>query len=160
MFLTVCDVLRFLFFLQILLLSRLTAIALLVVYGSYLVFQLGTHHYLFGGEGEESGTPQLTLTAAIIWLSGITVLVAFLSEYLTGSIEEVCGLLAGRFGLDGGRRGYLAGWGLMVAGGVGPSHVLGPPGGSCWHALSRCHGVAGWYGSVGGIPERVPHREH
>jgi Ca2+/H+ antiporter len=70
-------------------LSRLTAIALLVVYGSYLVFQLGTHHFLFGGAEEETGTPALTLTAAIIWLSGITVLVAVLSEYLTGSIEEV-----------------------------------------------------------------------
>ncbi len=76
-------------FLQILLLSRLTAIALLVVYGSYLIFQLGTHHYLFSGEDEESGTPALTLTAAILWLGGITVLVAFLSEFLTGSIEEV-----------------------------------------------------------------------
>lgn len=76
--------------LQILLLSRLTAIALLVVYSSYLVFQLGTHHDMFGGgEEEEQGTPALTLTAAIIWLGGITVLVAVLSENLTGSIEEV-----------------------------------------------------------------------
>jgi len=74
---------------QILLLSRLTAVALLIVYGSYLVFQLGTHHYLFGGDEEEGGTPALTLTAAIIWLGGITVLVAVLSEYLTASIEEV-----------------------------------------------------------------------
>jgi calcium/proton exchanger cax len=77
--------------LQILLLSRLTAIALLVVYGSYLVFQLGTHHDMFSGGEEETGTPALTLTAAIVWLSGITVLVAFLSEFLTGSIEEVRG---------------------------------------------------------------------
>lgn len=74
---------------KILLLSRLTAIALLVVYGSYLAFQLGTHHDLFSGGDEETGTPALTLTAAILWLSGITVLVAFLSEFLTGSIEEV-----------------------------------------------------------------------
>jgi Ca2+:H+ antiporter len=74
---------------QILLLSRLTAIALLVVYASYLVFQLGTHRHLFNGEEEEGGTPALTLTAAMAWLGGITVLVAILSEYLTGSIEEV-----------------------------------------------------------------------
>lgn len=33
---------------QILLLSRLTAVALLVVYASYLVFQLGTHADIFG----------------------------------------------------------------------------------------------------------------
>jgi Ca2+/H+ antiporter len=62
-----------------------------VVYGSYLAFQLGTHHDLFSGGDEETGTPALTLTAAILWLSGITVLVAFLSEFLTGSIEEVRG---------------------------------------------------------------------
>lgn len=75
---------------KILLLSRLTAIALLIVYGAYLVFQLGTHHHLFSGEEEEVGEePALTLTAAILWLGGITVLVAILSEYLTGSIEEV-----------------------------------------------------------------------
>lgn len=33
----------------------------------------------------------MTLTAAGLWLAGITVLVAFLSEFLTGSIEEVRG---------------------------------------------------------------------
>lgn len=42
------------------------------------------------GEGEEDTTePLMTLTAAGLWLGGITVLVAFLSEFLTGSIEEV-----------------------------------------------------------------------
>lgn len=37
------------------------------------------------------------LSAAMVWLVGMAVLVAFQSEYLTGSIEEVGGLLAGRF---------------------------------------------------------------
>ena len=40
--------------------------------------------------------PALTLTAAIAWLSGITVLVAVLSEYLTGSLEEVRARVAWR----------------------------------------------------------------
>jgi calcium/proton exchanger cax len=87
---------------QILLLSRLTAIALLIVYGAYLVFQLGTHHHLFSGEEEEGAEqPALTLTAAIVWLGGITVLVAILSEYLTGSIEEVRDHCAGQYGKSG-----------------------------------------------------------
>jgi calcium/proton exchanger cax len=42
-----------------------------------------------GEEEEEAEEPMLTLTAAILWLTGITVLVAVSSEYLTGSIEEV-----------------------------------------------------------------------
>lgn len=46
------------------------------------------------GEGDDDGDePLMTLTAAALWLGGITVLVAFLSEFLTGSIEEVGGIL-------------------------------------------------------------------
>jgi Ca2+/H+ antiporter len=68
----------------------LTAIALLLVYGAYLIFQLGTHQDLFSdGEDEAQHEPLLTLTAAFLWLGGITVVVAFLSEYLTGSLESV-----------------------------------------------------------------------
>jgi len=68
----------------------LTAIALLLVYGAYLIFQLGTHQDLFSdGEDEAQHEPLLTLTAAFLWLAGITVVVAFLSEYLTGSLESV-----------------------------------------------------------------------
>jgi len=39
------------------------------------------------GEDGEGHEPLLTLTAALLWLAGITVVVAFLSEYLTGSIR-------------------------------------------------------------------------
>eukprot|EP00775_Hariotina_reticulata_P009801 gene9801-9959_t len=52
--------------------------------------KLGTHQDLFSeGEQEEEHEPLLTLTAAFLWLAAITVVVAFLSEYLTGSIESV-----------------------------------------------------------------------
>lgn len=42
---------------------------------------------------EHESEPQFTLTAAGLWLAGITVVVAILSELLTGSIEEVCAAL-------------------------------------------------------------------
>jgi Ca2+:H+ antiporter len=75
---------------QILLLSRLTAVALLAVYIGYLIFQLGTHKDMFAGEeSEDTQQANMTLSASGLWLAGITVIVAFLSEYLTGSIEEV-----------------------------------------------------------------------
>jgi len=80
---------------KVLLMSRLTAIALLIIYAAYLYFQLGSHAEMFAGtsgdeeEGGEHHGPMLTLTAAIIWLFGITALVAVSSEFLTGSIEEV-----------------------------------------------------------------------
>jgi Ca2+:H+ antiporter len=75
---------------QILLLSRLTAVALLTVYIGYLIFQLGTHKDMFAEEeGEDTQQANMTLTAAGLWLGAITVVVAFLSEFLTGSIEEV-----------------------------------------------------------------------
>ncbi|KIY93104.1 Vacuolar calcium ion transporter [Monoraphidium neglectum] len=82
----------------------MTAVALLVVYCGYLVFQLGSHSDLFrapaeGGDDDGGGgggandehkeAPSLTFGAALVWLAGITVLVAFCSEALTGSIEEV-----------------------------------------------------------------------
>ncbi|KAI8474626.1 MAG: calcium/proton exchanger [Monoraphidium minutum] len=77
---------------SVLLMSRMTAVALLVVYAGYLFFQLGSHSDLFGGpeeEDEEGGGSMLSLGAASLWLGGITVLVAACSEALTGSIEEV-----------------------------------------------------------------------
>jgi Ca2+:H+ antiporter len=60
------------------------------VYIGYLIFQLGTHKDMFAEEeGEDAQQANMTLTAAGLWLAGITVVVAFLSEFLTGSIEEV-----------------------------------------------------------------------
>ncbi|MEW5317916.1 MAG: hypothetical protein WDW38_009178 [Sanguina aurantia] len=57
-------------------------------YGCYLFFQLKTHKEEF--QGEESGEePMLSLVMAIGLLTIITIIVAFASECLTGSIEEV-----------------------------------------------------------------------
>lgn len=76
---------------SVLLMSRLTAIALLVTYAGYLYFQLWSHSDLFGGghEDEEGDDPILSLGCATFWLFAITVLVATSSEALTGALEEV-----------------------------------------------------------------------
>jgi len=83
--------------------SHGTAIMLVVVYCFYLFFTLKTHSDEAnttdeGREGEEDGEgaaggepdqPSLSLSGAIGMLTAITVIVAFASEFLTGSIEEV-----------------------------------------------------------------------
>lgn len=78
----------------ILILSRWTAIVLLVVYVMYLVFQLKTHSYLFeeSSEQENDGTEEqrvLTPVAAGIVLLLITVAVAVCAEYLVDSIDSI-----------------------------------------------------------------------
>jgi len=74
---------------QTLYISRGTSVILLTCYISYLVFQLYTHIGLFKASDEESEQPVLSLPVAITMLTAITVIVAFASEFLTGSIEEV-----------------------------------------------------------------------
>ena len=56
-------------------------------YVCYLAFQLHTHHNLFQGDDGDEEEPVLSLPAALLMLAGITALVAFCSELLTGSIE-------------------------------------------------------------------------
>lgn len=85
---------------SILLLSRGTAIILLLLYVMYLVFQLKTHATLFEGtcesdtEGQAGAEDEheehiLNPVAAGIALVIITVLVAICAEYLVGSIEGI-----------------------------------------------------------------------
>jgi len=75
---------------SVLVISRACAIILLIMYALYLLFQLNTHAELFSGDEDEGGEqPALSVGAATFLLTGITVLVAFSSEFLTGSIEEV-----------------------------------------------------------------------
>jgi Ca2+:H+ antiporter len=82
--------------------SHGTAALLVITYGAYLYFQLGTHRDegspspSGGGEAESSDdddasgeVPSLSLAGAVSMLTAITVIVAFNSEFLTASIEEV-----------------------------------------------------------------------
>lgn len=81
---------------SVLLLSRGTAIILLLLYVLYLVFQLRTHSNLFdaetqGGDSEEpeEEEPNIGPIAAGAVLVVTTVLVAICAEYLVGSIDSI-----------------------------------------------------------------------
>lgn len=49
-------------------------------YVGYLFFQLKTHKAMFNPEEEEEEEPAMSLTAAVIGLSGVTVIVAISAE--------------------------------------------------------------------------------
>jgi Ca2+:H+ antiporter len=70
-------------------LSLAIAVVLLVTYVFSLIFSLVTHKGLFSGPAEAAVREEKSapLTPAIIMLAVATVLVAFLSEFLVGSIE-------------------------------------------------------------------------
>ncbi|KAI3833688.1 hypothetical protein MKX03_004023 [Papaver bracteatum] len=80
----------------ILQLSRASSIIMLIGYIAYLFFQLKTHRKLFQAEEEAvvDGSDDTVLEEAVIgfwsgfiWLAGMTVLIALLSEYVVGTIE-------------------------------------------------------------------------
>ena len=73
-----------------LILSRATAIILLLLYILYLVFQLRTHSNLFRAQGElEAEQPSLGAISAAAVLLVVTVLVAVCAEYLVGGIDDL-----------------------------------------------------------------------
>lgn len=80
---------------NILVLSRGTAIIMLILYVLYLFFQLKTHASLFdaeaqeGGDGEDKEPEILGPVAATIALVLVTVLVAVCAEYLVDSIDSI-----------------------------------------------------------------------
>lgn len=81
--------------------SRGTAILLLLVYIGYLYFQLGSHSHLFkamaaeNAEEPEVETPRMNVPAAAIGLLAVTVVTSFCADYLVASIEET----ANRYGI-------------------------------------------------------------
>ncbi|CAZ79696.1 unnamed protein product [Tuber melanosporum] len=78
-------------------LSRGTAVILLLVYASYLLFQLKTHSDIYNEPSEKSPKrnheereePDLTLWAAVILLAVSTALVAICAECLVDSIDHL-----------------------------------------------------------------------
>jgi Ca2+:H+ antiporter len=75
---------------DVLMISRISSIVIAFVYIMFLVFQLYTHSYLFGGDqvgDEEEAT--LSASTSVICLLGATIAVAICSEYLVDSIEGV-----------------------------------------------------------------------
>ena len=80
---------------SILVLSRGTAIILLLLYVLYLVFQLRTHSNLFDAENPAAGAeheaeePSMGALSAAAVLVVVTLLVAICAEYLVGSIDDL-----------------------------------------------------------------------
>jgi len=80
---------------RLLILSRGTAIVMLIIYGLFLFFQLKTHKKFYEdtsgepGEHEEEEEVHMTWPVALSFLAVITVLVAVCSEYLVDSIEGI-----------------------------------------------------------------------
>ncbi|WOG87402.1 hypothetical protein DCAR_0206626 [Daucus carota subsp. sativus] len=78
----------------ILLFSRVSSIVLLIAYVAYLFFQLRTHQQLVeeqeeGERSEETDEkPVIGIASGIIWLIGMTITIALLSEYVVGTIED------------------------------------------------------------------------
>nr|XP_043608940.1 vacuolar cation/proton exchanger 3-like [Erigeron canadensis] len=80
-------------------LSRVASIFMLLAYLAYLAFQLWTHNDIFESpeeevednldarEEEEEESAVIGLWSGIIWLTGMTAVIALLSEYLVDTIE-------------------------------------------------------------------------
>uniref|UniRef100_A0A6N2KTU6 Vacuolar cation/proton exchanger n=2 Tax=Salix viminalis TaxID=40686 RepID=A0A6N2KTU6_SALVM len=78
-------------------LSRASSIVMLVAYITYIIFQLVTHRQLFESQEDleeddddviSEETPVIGLASGIVWLVGMTAVVALLSEYVVGTIED------------------------------------------------------------------------
>ena len=68
--------------------SLAIAVVLFLTYAATLLFSLKTHKALFAGQPEaEKHEPTSSLARAVMLLGMATILIAFLSEFLVGSIE-------------------------------------------------------------------------
>ncbi|KAK4802179.1 hypothetical protein SAY86_000382 [Trapa natans] len=75
-------------------LSRASSIVMLIAYGVYIYFQLFTHRQMFeaeedSDEGEESSEEAAVIGfwSGFVWLVGMTLVIALLSEYVVDTIE-------------------------------------------------------------------------
>ncbi|WOK92503.1 vacuolar cation/proton exchanger 1a-like isoform X2 [Canna indica] len=79
-------------------LSRACSVIMLLAYAAYLFFQLKTHRQFFEAQEEEEDDDDddvvsedeavITLPSALLWLLGMTIVVAVLSEFVVGTIED------------------------------------------------------------------------
>jgi len=80
----------------LLIISRGTAVLLLLTYGAYLFFELRSHKELFdevkprrdGEVVEEEEQAQMSMISAGVCLIAVTVVTSFCADFLVGSIEE------------------------------------------------------------------------
>jgi len=73
---------------SVLILSRITGLFMLIIYGLMVYYQLHTHKHLFEGqeEGDESD-PVLGMYGSLVWMAGITVLIAIESDIVVDVIK-------------------------------------------------------------------------
>ncbi|KAL5721060.1 Vacuolar cation/proton exchanger 3 [Ranunculus cassubicifolius] len=77
-------------------LSRASSIIMLITYIAYLFFQLKTHSQFFETQEDDDVSDDavsedeavLSFWSAMVWLIGMTAVVALLSEYVVGTIED------------------------------------------------------------------------
>ncbi|XP_024190791.1 vacuolar cation/proton exchanger 3 isoform X2 [Rosa chinensis] len=75
-------------------LSRASSIIMLIAYAAYIVFQLWTHRELFEAQesddddAAEEEAAVIGFWSGFVWLVGMTGVIALLSEYIVGTIEE------------------------------------------------------------------------
>lgn len=79
-------------------LSRASSIIMLIAYIVYIFFQLWTHCEFFAAQEDQEEvdddfvsseeTPVIGFWSGFVWLVGMTVIIALLSEYVVGTIEE------------------------------------------------------------------------
>lgn len=98
---------------SILLLSRVMAILLLIVYAAFLYFQLATHRHLFEAQDDDEGGGDFVLGfwGALFWLGVITIFIAVLSVCALGEGLRVRAEVAGmgaRGAPPAGRRALTA----------------------------------------------------
>lgn len=81
---------------SILALSRASSIVMLLAYIAYLFFQLKTHRRFFEEQEIDDDSndlvstdddPAVGLLGGLVWLVGMTIVIALLSEYVVGTIE-------------------------------------------------------------------------
>ncbi|KAF5186373.1 Vacuolar cation/proton exchanger [Thalictrum thalictroides] len=75
--------------------SRVISLIMLIAYVAYLFFQLKTHRHFFEAHEEEDDSKDGEVEVAVIgfwsaftWLAGMTVVIALLSEFVVGTIED------------------------------------------------------------------------
>lgn len=73
---------------SILLLSRLSSGASLLVYGLFIIYQLKTHRHLYEGGDDDDEPALLGFKGALLLMTAITAVIALLSEVIVGCIEE------------------------------------------------------------------------
>jgi Ca2+:H+ antiporter len=73
---------------SVLILSRVTGLFMLIIYGLMVYYQLHTHKHLFEGQEEgDDSDPVLGMWGALVWMGGITVLIAVESDIVVEVIK-------------------------------------------------------------------------